>query len=40
MNLLGFQLECLLIRLKYRREAAEFIEEMAERLNHNIPQHG
>uniref|UniRef100_A0A914M1Z0 Cyclin N-terminal domain-containing protein n=1 Tax=Meloidogyne incognita TaxID=6306 RepID=A0A914M1Z0_MELIC len=25
--------------LKYRREAAEFIQEMAERLNHNIPQH-
>uniref|UniRef100_A0A914NSG4 Uncharacterized protein n=1 Tax=Meloidogyne incognita TaxID=6306 RepID=A0A914NSG4_MELIC len=25
--------------LKYRREAAEFIQEMAEQLNHNIPQH-
>uniref|UniRef100_A0A1I8BA86 Uncharacterized protein n=1 Tax=Meloidogyne hapla TaxID=6305 RepID=A0A1I8BA86_MELHA len=25
--------------LKYRREAAEFIQEMAERLNHNVPQH-
>uniref|UniRef100_A0A914KL45 Uncharacterized protein n=1 Tax=Meloidogyne incognita TaxID=6306 RepID=A0A914KL45_MELIC len=24
--------------LKYRREAAEFIQEMAERLNHNILQ--
>ncbi|CAK5123128.1 unnamed protein product [Meloidogyne enterolobii] len=25
--------------LKYRREAAEFIQEMAERVNHNILQH-
>uniref|UniRef100_A0A914L4K3 Uncharacterized protein n=1 Tax=Meloidogyne incognita TaxID=6306 RepID=A0A914L4K3_MELIC len=25
--------------LKYRRGAAEFIQEMADRLNHNIQQH-
>ncbi|CAK5071721.1 unnamed protein product [Meloidogyne enterolobii] len=25
--------------LKYRRQTAEFIQEMAERLNHNIPHH-
>nr|CAD2172132.1 unnamed protein product [Meloidogyne enterolobii] len=25
--------------LKYRREAVEFIQEMADRLNHNILQH-
>nr|CAD2157603.1 unnamed protein product [Meloidogyne enterolobii] len=25
--------------LKYRREAAEFIQEMAEQLNHNILRH-
>uniref|UniRef100_A0A914NMP6 Uncharacterized protein n=1 Tax=Meloidogyne incognita TaxID=6306 RepID=A0A914NMP6_MELIC len=29
----------LIAELKYRREAAEFVQEMAERLNHNIPQH-
>uniref|UniRef100_A0A914KMZ6 Uncharacterized protein n=1 Tax=Meloidogyne incognita TaxID=6306 RepID=A0A914KMZ6_MELIC len=29
LNVYGFE-------LKYRREAAEFIQEMAERLNHNI----
>nr|CAD2159076.1 unnamed protein product [Meloidogyne enterolobii] len=26
-------------KLKYRREAAEFVQGMAERLNHSIPQH-